>query len=133
MKKVNLKSTIIKKPELTPAPDAVAVEESDEEIWNIKAVTLFRALGYVIGLPSFMVGTALFMLGFSVTDSFILNIACVLYSLAFIAIVGRPVLLRLNPQNEKQALKIVALSLTSGLLCYGLLLAIMTSLSLITL
>ena len=69
---MNLKSTIIKKPELTPAPDAVAVEESDEEIWNIKAVTLFRALGYVIGLPSFMVGTALFMLGFSVTDSFIL-------------------------------------------------------------
>lgn len=48
MKKVNLKSTILKKTELMPAPGAAAVEESDEEIWNIQAVTLFRAMGYVI-------------------------------------------------------------------------------------
>jgi hypothetical protein len=123
---MNLKSTPIKKTESSQPSSFEPFNQVSEEIWDIKGVTLFRALGYVVGLPSFMVGTALFMLGFSLTDNTLLNIACILYSLAFIAIVGRPVLLRLNPKNEKQALKIAALSLLSGLFFYGLLLGILT-------
>ncbi len=95
--------------------------------WDLAGVTLFRTLGYIVGLPSFIVGTAVFMLGFALKDTDILNIACVLYSLAFVSIGGRPVLLRLNPQNEIQALKIAALSLVAGALCYGIMLAILTA------
>jgi hypothetical protein len=73
-------------------------------------VIFFSALGYVVGLPSFIVGTAVFMLGFALRDADILNVACLLYSLALVSIGGRPMLLRLNPQNEIQALKIAALS-----------------------
>lgn len=122
---MNLKSTPIKKTESNQESSFEAFDQVSEEIWNIKGVTLFRALGYIVGLPSFMVGTALFMLGFSLTDKIVLNIACILYSLAFIAIVGRPVLLKLNPKNEKQAIQIAALSMLSGIFFYGLLLAIL--------
>lgn len=122
---MNLKSTPIKKTESNQESSFEAFDQVGEEIWNIKGVTLFRALGYIVGLPSFMVGTALFMLGFSLTDKIVLNIACILYSLAFIAIVGRPVLLKLNPKNEKQAIQIAALSMLSGIFFYGLLLAIL--------
>ena len=93
--------------------------------WDLAGVTLFRTLGYVMGLPSFIVGTAVFMLGFAVMDTDILNIACILYSLALVAIGGRPVLLRLNPKNEMEALKIASLSILAGALFYGLLLAIL--------
>jgi hypothetical protein len=95
--------------------------------WDLEGVTLFRALGYVVGLPSFIVGTAVFMLGFALRDADILNVACLLYSLALIAIGGRPVLLRLNPQNEIHALKIASLSILAGALFYGLLLALLTA------
>jgi hypothetical protein len=122
---MNLKSPPIKKTESNQEPSFEPFDQVGEEIWDIKGVTLFRALGYIVGLPSFMVGTALFMLGFSLTDKIVLNIACILYSLAFIAIVGRPVLLRLNPKNEKQAILIAALSLLSGIFCYELLLALL--------
>jgi hypothetical protein len=94
--------------------------------WDLKGVTLFRALGYVVGLPSFIVGTAVFMLGFALMDADILNIACILYSLALIAIGGRPVLLWLNPQNERQALKLAILSSLAGALFYGILLSLLT-------
>jgi hypothetical protein len=90
-------------------------------------VTLFRVLGYVVGLPSFIVGTAVFMLGFALRDADILNVACLLYSLALVSIGGRPMLLRMNPQNEIQALKIAALSIVAGVICYGVLLAILTA------
>lgn len=102
--------------------------EEASKTWDLAGVTLFRTLGYVVGLPSFIVGTAVFMLGFALMDADILNVACILYSLALVSIGGRPVLLRLNPQNEIQALKIAALSLVAGALCYGVLLAILTML-----
>jgi hypothetical protein len=101
--------------------------EEASKTWDLAGVTLFRALGYVVGLPSFIVGTAVFMLGFALMDANILNVACILYSLALIAIGGRPVLLRLNPQNELQALKIAILSILAGALFYGLLLALLTT------
>lgn len=105
-------------------PDA----RSDSKTWDLAGVVLFRTLGYVVGLPSFIVGTAVFMLGFALTDADILNVACILYSLALVSIGGRPVLLRLNPQNEIQALKVAALSILTGAIFYGLLLAVLTAL-----
>jgi hypothetical protein len=102
--------------------------EEASKTWDLAGVTLFRTLGYVVGLPSFIVGTAVFMLGFALMDADILNVACILYSLALVSIGGRPVLLRLNPQNEIQALKIAALSIVAGAICYGVLLAILTML-----
>ena len=101
--------------------------DTKSQAWDLAGVTLFRTLGYVVGLPSFIVGTALFMLGFALTDTGILHAACVLYSLAFIAIVGRPVLLRLNPQNETDAIKIAVASLVVGGASYAILLAILTA------
>jgi hypothetical protein len=101
--------------------------DTKSQTWDLAGVTLFRTLGYVVGLPSFIVGTALFMLGFALTDTGILHAACVLYSLAFIAIVGRPVLLRLNPQNETDAIKIAVASLVVGGASYAILLAILTA------
>lgn len=109
-------------------PRAHTHPEEASKTWDLAGVTLFRALGYVVGLPSFIVGTAVFMLGFALMDAGILNVACILYSLALIAIGGRPVLLRLNPQNEIQALKIAVLCLVTGALCYGVLIAILTAL-----
>lgn len=100
---------------------------ADSNTWDLAGVMLFRALGYVVGLPSFIVGTAIFMLGFAVIDTDILNIACMLYSLALVSIGGRPVLLRLNPKNEIQALKVACLSILAGALFYGLLLVLLTA------
>lgn len=113
------------KPPNDPRDNAHSEEAS--KTWDLAGVTLFRTLGYVVGLPSFIVGTAVFMLGFALMDAAILNVACILYSLALVSIGGRPVLLRLSPQNETQALKIAALSLAAGALCYGILLTILTA------
>ena len=107
--------------------DAEPHANADSNTWDLAGVTLFRTLGYVVGLPSFIVGTAVFMLGFAVIDTDILNVACILYSLALVSIGGRPVLLRLNPQNEIQALKVASLSILAGALFYGLLLALLTA------
>jgi len=101
--------------------------DAKSQTWDLAGVTLFRALGYVVGLPSFIVGTALFMLGFALTDTDILHAGCMLYSLAFIALVGRPVLLRLNPQNEIQALNIAVAAVVVGGISYAILLAILTA------
>lgn len=101
--------------------------------WDVDAISLFRVLGYVVGLPSFIVGTALFMLGFSLLDEAVLNAACILYSLAFVAISGRVVLALLNPRNEKQALMVILGSLVSMILIYALLITILWGLGFIKL
>ncbi len=108
--------------------DDNAHPEEASKTWDLAGVTLFRTLGYVVGLPSFIVGTAVFMLGFTLTDTDIINVACILYSLALVSIGGRPVLLRLNPQNEREAFKIAILSILVGAFFYGMLLALLTAL-----
>ena len=108
-------------------PNDNAHPEEASKTWDLAGVTLFRTLGYVVGLPSFIVGTAVFMLGFALRDPDILNVACLLYSLALVSIGGRPVLLKLNPQNEIHALKIASLSILAGALFYGTLLALLTA------
>ncbi len=97
------------------------------QIWDLAGITLFRTLGYVVGLPSFIVGTALFMLGFALTDTDILHAACILYSLALIAIGGRPILLRVKPQNETDGLKIAVIAGLIGCICYATLLAVLSA------
>ncbi len=104
--------------------DGQSETQGSQQTWDLNGVTLFRTLGYVVGLPSFMVGTALFMLGFALAHEVILNVACVLYSLALVSIGGRPLLLRVNPQNEIQALKIAALAVFCGAICYALLVVV---------
>ncbi len=68
------------------------------------------------------------MLGFALTDTDILHAACILYSLALIAIGGRPALLRLKPQNEIDALKIAITTGLIGCIFYATLVAVLTGL-----
>lgn len=109
------------------AQDDTRQTDARSQTWDLAGITLFRTLGYVVGLPSFIVGTALFMLGFALTDTDTLQAACILYSLALIAIGGRPALLRLKPQNEIDALKIAVSAGLIGCTCYATLLAVITS------
>lgn len=108
------------------AQDDTRQTDARSQPWDLAGVTLFRTLGYVVGLPSFIVGTALFMLGFALTDTDILHAACILYSLALIAIGGRPALLRLKPQNEMAALKIAVTAGLIGCIFYATLLTVLT-------
>jgi len=123
MKHIAKKSTM----PLTNTTSVVDKKSSEESLaterWDFDGIGLFRVLGYIVGLPSFIVGTALFMLGFSLLSPTILNSACILYSVAIVAIVGRMVLLRVNPQNEKQALLLALGSLAVMGCIYALLLA----------
>jgi hypothetical protein len=52
-------------------------------------------------------------------------VACVLYSLAFISLGGRPVLLQLKPQNKTQVFNIVVMAVVIGFICYALLMSIL--------
>jgi hypothetical protein len=111
----------------TTDPTTERSTDARSQTWDLAGVTLFRTLGYVVGLPSFIVGTALFMLGFALTDTDILHAACILYSLALVAIGGRPALLRLKPQNEIEALKIAITVGLIGCIFYATLLAVLTA------
>ena len=88
---------------------------------DFDGIVLFRALGYIVGLPCFIVGTALFMLGFSTTDGALVGVASLLYSVALTAIGGRKVLARFEPTTEWQALVVGASSLGAILVLYALL------------
>lgn len=87
--------------------------------WEFSGVTLFRALGYVVGLLSFMVGTAIFMLGFSLANATLVKVASFLYSLAIVSLAGRWLIERLKPKNEIQALWVGAAMLCGGGLVFG--------------
>jgi len=102
-------------------PQTGPAQPAGPEDWEVSTVTLFRALGYAVGLPAFMVGTAMFMLGFSLGRDGILDAACMLYALAFSGIGGRVALGRFPPADERAALKVVACVLAAAAVCYGLL------------
>jgi len=100
----------------------VCMEETSSD-WEFSGLTIFRALGYVVGLLSFMVGTALFMLGFSLSNVTLIQVASVLYSLAVISLAGRIVIDRIRPQNETHAaLLAVAMLCSAGIIYAGLML-----------
>ena len=88
---------------------------------DFDGVMVFRALGYVVGLLSFMVGTAIAMLAYSLQNPSLGSTACVLYSLAIVALAGRPVLRKINPSTEWQALAIILGVLVVGCLLFLLL------------
>jgi hypothetical protein len=97
MQKNNLESS-----DSADQKSTVGMNETSSD-WEFSGVTLFRALGYVVGLLSFMIGTAIFMLGFSLSSTVLVQTASVLYSLAIASLLGRVVIERVNPRNEMQA------------------------------
>jgi len=97
MQKNNLESS-----DSADQKSTVGMNETSSD-WEFIGVTLFRALGYVVGLLSFMVGTAIFMLGFSLASTVLVQTASVLYSLAIASLLGRVVIERVSPKNEMQA------------------------------
>jgi hypothetical protein len=88
---------------------------------DFDGVALFLALGFIVGLPCFIVGTALFMLGFSTENADWVSVASLLYGVAFSALGGRVILRKYPPQTERQALLlgVGALAVSAG--CYGVL------------
>ncbi len=103
---------------------AVGIDETSSD-WEFSGITFFRALGYVVGLLSFMVGTALFMLGFSLANETLVQVATFLYGLAVMSLVGRIVIQRYQPRNELQAVWVAMLMLgTGGIVYVGLTLII---------
>ncbi|MGO1767385.1 hypothetical protein CAP48_13450 [Advenella sp. S44] len=71
----------------TDSPESKPQEDNPD--WEIDGAAMYRAASFAVALPSFMIGTALFMLGFSQSNSTVLHIACVLYSLAFAGGISR--------------------------------------------
>jgi hypothetical protein len=94
-------------------PTVVGVDETSSD-WEFDGVTTFRAMGYVVGLLSFMVGTAIFMLGFSLKNGSLTQAGAILYGIAVAALSGRVLIDRLKPRNEKQAAWIGVSSLVVG-------------------
>ena len=79
-------------------------EKNNASNVDFDGIVLFLALGFIVGLPCFIVGTALFMLGFSTENSVLVSVASLLYGIALAAIGGRVVLRKYPPSTEIQAL-----------------------------
>ncbi len=88
---------------------------------DFDGVALFLALGFIVGLPCFIVGTALFMLGFATENADLVSVASLLYGVALAALGGRVVLRKYPPQTERQALLLGAGALAVSAGCYGVL------------
>ena len=87
---------------------------------DFDGIAVFRALGYIVGLPCFIVGTALFMLGFSTQNAASVSAASVLYSVAIAAIAGRVALLKFNPVHEGQVFVVAGCALLTIAVLYAL-------------
>ena len=85
---------------------------------DFDGIVLFLALGFIVGLPSFIVGTALFMLGFSTANADLVSIASLLYGVSLSALGGRVVLRKYPPKTERQALLFGAGSLVVTACCF---------------
>jgi len=88
---------------------------------DFDGTVFFLALGFMVGLPCFIVGTALFMLGFSTENADLVSIASLLYGIALSALGGRVILRKYPPQTERQALLLGAGALVVSAGCYGVL------------
>jgi len=107
-------------PPTTPE-DPSRLRPPNAEGWDVGALTISRALGYVVGLPSFILGTATFMLGFALMRGSILNVACVLYSVSTAAIGWRVSAGRWRPANGWAAARLAVLVGMGALLIYAVL------------
>ncbi|RZT92060.1 hypothetical protein EV681_3968 [Advenella incenata] len=74
------------KPHNTDSADTTPAQDPQ---WEIDGAAMYRAVSFAVALPSFMIGTALFMLGFSLSNSTVLHIACILYSLSLAGFTSR--------------------------------------------
>lgn len=102
-------------------PDTHCASETpvpQDEHWEIDGAAMYRAASFAVALPSFMIGTALFMLGFSLSNHSVLHAACVLYSLAFAGFTSRIIVGR---QPWRRAAPYMLCILGAGLGFYGLL------------
>lgn len=63
--------------------------QEQDDAWEIDGAAMYRAASFAVALPSFMIGTALFMLGFSMSNETVLYAACVLYSISFAGFTSR--------------------------------------------
>jgi len=99
-------------------------EKNNPSDVDFDGVVLFLALGFIVGLPSFIVGTALFMLGFSTENPALVSVASLLYGIALAAIGGRVVLRKYPPSHEIQALALGVCALAVIICGYGVLNAI---------
>jgi hypothetical protein len=97
---------------------------------DFDGIMLFLALGFIVGLPCFIVGTALFMLGFSTANSDLVSVASLLYGVAIAAIGGRGILRRYPPKTEGQALMLGAWAMAVIASAYCLLNAVFWALHL---
>ena len=88
---------------------------------DFDGVVLFLALGFIVGLPCVIVGTALFMLGFSTENADVVSLASLLYGIALSALGGRVILRKYPPQSERQALMLGAGALVVSAGCYAIL------------
>ena len=86
---------------------------------DFDGIVLFLALGFIVGLPCFIVGTALFMLGFSTANADLVSMASLLYGISLSALGGRVVLRKYPPKTESQALLLGAGALVVSVGCYG--------------
>ncbi len=102
----------------TPLTPSIGVEETSSD-WELDGITIFRAMGYIVGLLAFMVGTAIFMLGLSLAVGSLTQAGSILYGLAVAALSGRILIDRLKPANEMQALLVGCASLLTGGLIYS--------------
>lgn len=107
-----------------PQTPSIGVEETSSD-WEFDGITIFRAMGYIVGLLAFMVGTAIFMLGLSLGVGSLTQAGSILYGLAVAALSGRILIDRLKPANEIQALLVGCASLFTGGLVYAGLRAIL--------
>lgn len=98
-----------------PAEPTDKSRPSPDDAWEIDGAAMYRAVSFAIALPAFMVGTALLMLGFSLTHATVLHIACVLYSLAFAGFTSRIIVGR---QPWRTTAPYIACIAAAGLLCY---------------
>ena len=75
------------KPHDTDSADTKPAQQDPQ--WEIDGAAMYRAASFAVALPAFMIGTALFMLGFSLSNATVLHIACILYSLSFAGFTSR--------------------------------------------
>jgi hypothetical protein len=79
-----------------PQTPSIGVDETSSD-WEFDGMTIFRAMGYIVGLLAFMVGTAIFMLGLSLAVGSLTQAGSILYGLAVAALSGRILIDRSNP------------------------------------
>lgn len=93
------------------------IQEQDDA-WDIDGVAMYRAASFAVALPSFMIGTALFMLGFSMSNETVLYAACMLYSVSFAGFTSR---ILVGRQPWRTTLPYLLFILVTGTGFYGLL------------